>query len=59
MAREVDCHKGVLGLNSGGPKIVSPWNYLKFQGFTHLSFELPYVDNDINILRERTHNLSY
>ena len=28
MARVVDCHAGVLGLNPGGPKRFSPWNYL-------------------------------
>ena len=27
MVRVVDCHAGVLGLNSGGLKIFSPWNY--------------------------------
>ena len=27
MVRVVDCHAGVLGLNPGGPKIFSPWNY--------------------------------
>ena len=27
LARVVDCHPGVLGLNPGGPKIFSPWNY--------------------------------
>ena len=27
MVRVVDCHTGVLGLNPGGPKIFSPWNY--------------------------------
>ena len=27
MVRVVDCHSGVLGLNPGGPKRISPWNY--------------------------------
>ena len=27
MVRVVDCHAGVLGLNPGGPRIFSPWNY--------------------------------
>ena len=27
MVRVVDCHAGVLGWNSGGPKRFSPWNY--------------------------------
>ena len=27
MVRVVDCHAGVLGLNPGGSKIFSPWNY--------------------------------
>ena len=27
MVRVVDCHAGVLGLNPGGPKRFSPWNY--------------------------------
>ena len=27
MVRVFDCHAGVLGSNSGGLKIFSPWNY--------------------------------
>ena len=26
MVRVVDCHAGVLGSNTGGPKRFSPWN---------------------------------
>ena len=40
MVRVVDCPAGVLGLNPGGPKRFSPWNYFTGGGRNPVAPEL-------------------